>query len=90
MIHASYDIILNLRLTIIISYSRVSNALHYDISIFAAPKGNISPSGGDVWVLLISDTKPSDTDLYVCEVNSDPAIKSFHSLKGELNFVICD
>lgn len=32
-----------------------------------APKGK-TPTGGDVWVLLISDTKPSDSDLYVCEV----------------------
>lgn len=47
-----------------------------------APKGKI-PVGGDVWVLLIRETKPSDSDLYVCEVNSDPPIKSFHPLKGK-------
>lgn len=47
-----------------------------------APKGK-TPSGGDVWVLLITDTKPTDSDLYVCEVNSNPPIKSFHPLKGE-------
>ncbi|XP_055857089.1 Ig-like and fibronectin type-III domain-containing protein 2 [Episyrphus balteatus] len=37
-------------------------------------------SGGDVWVLLIKNTKPSDTDIYACEVNSDPVIRSFQSL----------
>lgn len=47
-----------------------------------APKGK-TPTGGDVWVLLISDTKPTDSDTYTCEVNSDPPIKSFHSLKGK-------
>lgn len=47
-----------------------------------APKGK-TPSGGDVWVLLITDTKPTDSDLYVCELNSDPPIKSFHSLRGK-------
>lgn len=51
---------------------------------FSAPKGK-TPTGGDVWVLLITDTKPSDSDLYICEVNSDPPIKSFHSLKGTTN-----
>lgn len=45
-----------------------------------APKGK--PSGGDVWVLLIQDTKPSDSNLYVCEVNTNPPVKSFHQLKG--------
>lgn len=48
-----------------------------------------SASGGDVWVLLIKDTKPSDTDLYVCEVNSDPPVKSFHPLKGKYSFFCC-
>lgn len=47
----------------------------------SAPKGK-TPSSGDVWVLLITDTKPTDTDLYVCEVNSNPPIKTFHALKG--------
>lgn len=41
-----------------------------------------APSGGDVWVLAIKNTRPSDTDLYVCEVNSEPPFKSFHPLKG--------
>lgn len=32
-------------------------------------------------MLLIKNAQPSDTDLYVCEVNSDPPITSFHPLK---------
>lgn len=48
----------------------------------AAPTGQ-APTGGDVWVLLIKNVRPSDTDVYVCEVNSDPALRSFHPLKGE-------
>lgn len=37
--------------------------------------------GGDVWVLLIKNVKPEDSDVYVCEINSSPAIKSFHPLR---------
>lgn len=37
--------------------------------------------GGDVWVLLIKNVKPQDSDVYVCEVNSLPVIKSFHPLR---------
>lgn len=37
-------------------------------------------SGGDVWVLLIKNTKSSDSDVYTCEVNSDPVLRSFQSL----------
>lgn len=40
------------------------------VFFFLAPKGK-TPSGGDVWVLLITDTKPSDSDLYVCEVRDE-------------------
>lgn len=36
---------------------------------------------GDVWVLLIKSVKLSDTDVYVCEVNSDPVLRSFHTLQ---------
>ncbi|GFG31451.1 hypothetical protein Cfor_07805, partial [Coptotermes formosanus] len=35
---------------------------------------------GDVWVLVIKDAKPSDSGLYVCEVNSSPPLRSFHKL----------
>lgn len=58
-----------------------------DLTPFLAPKSK-TPNGGDVWVLLITDTKPIDSDLYVCEVNSNPPIKSFHSLKGIFNHSI--
>ncbi|CAH0563601.1 unnamed protein product [Brassicogethes aeneus] len=38
------------------------------------------PSGGDVWVLFIKNPKPSDSGIYVCEVNSNPIVRSFHKL----------
>lgn len=41
------------------------------------------PSGGDVWVLVIKYAKPSDSGIYVCEVNSNPIVHSFHKLSGE-------
>jgi hypothetical protein len=50
--------------------------------LFAAPKKR-EPNGGDVWVLLIKDTKLTDADVYVCEVNSDPVISSFHPLMSK-------
>lgn len=61
---------------------RCARPLNRFLSPLPAPKGK-TPSGGDVWVLLIKDTKPTDTGLYVCEVNSDPPFKSFHPLKGK-------
>ncbi|XP_060866861.1 Ig-like and fibronectin type-III domain-containing protein 1 [Metopolophium dirhodum] len=36
--------------------------------------------GGDVWVLSIKNVKFNDSGLYACEVNSDPVVRSFHSL----------
>ncbi|XKL66935.1 hypothetical protein PGB90_010355 [Kerria lacca] len=36
--------------------------------------------GGDVWVLRIKLTKASDSGIYVCEVNSEPIVRSFHKL----------
>ncbi|XP_021707105.1 Ig-like and fibronectin type-III domain-containing protein 1 [Aedes aegypti] len=45
-----------------------------------SPKGR-SPLGGDVWVLLIKDARQNDSDVYVCEVNSDPVVRSFHPLR---------
>lgn len=57
--------------------------LHFNVCNILAPKSKTN-GGGDVWVLLITDTKPTDTDLYICEVNSNPPIKSFHSLKGDI------
>ncbi|XP_050297664.1 Ig-like and fibronectin type-III domain-containing protein 1 [Anthonomus grandis grandis] len=38
------------------------------------------PSGGDVWVLVIKNSRPSDSGIYVCEVNSNPIVRSFHKL----------
>jgi hypothetical protein len=40
-------------------------------------------AGGDVYVLSIADVTTEDQGLYVCEVNSDPPVKSFHELKGQ-------
>lgn len=42
-------------------------------------------TGGDVWVLSIKNVKFNDSGLYACEVNSDPVVRSFHSLSGKLN-----
>lgn len=41
-------------------------------------------TGGDVWVLSIKNVKFNDSGLYACEVNSDPVVRSFHSLSGKL------
>lgn len=41
------------------------------------------PTGGDVWVLVIKNSKPSDSGIYVCEVNSNPIVRSFHKLSGK-------
>lgn len=40
-----------------------------------------SSTGGEVYVLLIKNVTVNDTDMYVCEVNSDPVLKSFHPLQ---------
>jgi len=42
-------------------------------------------TGGDVWVLSIKNVRFNDSGLYACEVNSDPVVRSFHSLSGKLN-----
>lgn len=45
-----------------------------------------------MWVLVIKDAKPSDSGIYVCEVNSSPILRSFHKLSGEYSrtsTVIC-
>jgi len=36
--------------------------------------------GGDVYVLQILNVTHNDTGLYVCEVNTDPPLRSFHRL----------
>ena len=37
-------------------------------------------TGGDVYVLQIANVTHKDSGLYVCEVNTDPALSSFHEL----------
>ncbi|KAK6628150.1 hypothetical protein RUM43_001962 [Polyplax serrata] len=37
-------------------------------------------NGGDVWVLVIKNANATDSGIYVCEVNSDPIVRSFHKL----------
>lgn len=36
--------------------------------------------GGDVWALVIKNVKPSDAGLYMCELNTEPPVRSFHKL----------
>lgn len=60
--------------------NRVTNDKRISVLHDQAPAGR-KQVGGDVWVLLIKNIKPSDTDVYVCEVNSDPVIQSFHPLR---------
>lgn len=36
--------------------------------------------GGDVWALVIRSVKPSDAGLYMCELNTEPPVRSFHKL----------
>lgn len=36
--------------------------------------------GGDVWALVIKSVKPSDSGLYMCELNIEPPVRSFHRL----------
>ncbi|XP_055693632.1 Ig-like and fibronectin type-III domain-containing protein 1 [Lutzomyia longipalpis] len=60
--------------------NRVTSDKRISILHDDSPKGR-TPTGGDVWVLLIRDAKPTDTDVYVCEVNSDPVLRSFHPLR---------
>jgi hypothetical protein len=62
--------------------NRVTNDKRISILHDDEPKDRDKKAvGGDVWVLLIKNVKPEDSDVYVCEVNSSPKIKSFHSLR---------
>ncbi|XP_026741674.1 Ig-like and fibronectin type-III domain-containing protein 2 isoform X2 [Trichoplusia ni] len=36
--------------------------------------------GGDVWALVIKAVKASDAGLYMCELNTEPPVRSFHRL----------
>jgi len=58
---------------------RILCSVHTPYSIF------FRFTGGDVWVLSIKNVKFNDSGLYACEVNSDPVVRSFHSLSGKLN-----
>ena len=40
----------------------------------------IHDEGGDVYVLAISDVVHTDSGTYVCEINTEPATRSFHQL----------
>ena len=46
--------------------------------------GTEVPSGGDVWVLVVKNSQQTDSGIYVCEVNSNPIVRSFHRLSGKL------
>ncbi|XP_055528945.1 Ig-like and fibronectin type-III domain-containing protein 1 [Wyeomyia smithii] len=60
--------------------NRVTSDKRISILHDDSPNGR-TPLGGDVWVLLIKDARLNDTDVYVCEVNSDPVVRSFHPLR---------
>lgn len=61
--------------------NRVTSDKRISILHDEAPVKKTETLGGDVWVLLIREVKPTDTDVYVCEINSDPVIQSFHPLR---------
>lgn len=62
--------------------NRVTNDKRISVLHDNAPSDSKKKAvGGDVWVLLIKNVKPEDSDVYVCEVNSSPVIKSFHPLR---------
>jgi len=37
--------------------------------------------GGQVYVLLVTKVNVKDAGMYICELNSDPVVRSFHELK---------
>lgn len=53
----------------------------YTSHILLVGKKKKIAQGGEVYVLLIKNVNPDDTDVYVCEVNSDPMLRSFHPLR---------
>ncbi len=61
--------------------NRVTNDKRISVLHDDAPRDGKKKVGGDVWVLLIKNVKPEDSDVYVCEVNSSPKIRSFHPLR---------
>lgn len=47
------------------------------------PKGRNLETGGEVWVLLIKTLKTNDSGAYICELNTDPVLRSIHILTGK-------
>lgn len=60
--------------------NRVTADKRFDVLHDAVTSEEQVMSGGDVWVLVIKEAKPSDSGIYVCEVNSSPILRSFHKL----------
>ncbi|KAK7792924.1 hypothetical protein R5R35_008001 [Gryllus longicercus] len=60
--------------------ARVTADRRFDVLHDAVPPEEKINSGGDVWVLVIKETKAADAGIYVCEVNSNPVVRSFHKL----------
>ncbi|XP_065358816.1 Ig-like and fibronectin type-III domain-containing protein 2 isoform X1 [Calliphora vicina] len=58
---------------------RVTSDLRISVLHDESPKGRIE-TGGEVWVLLIKKLKPSDSGSYICELNSEPVLRSIHIL----------
>ncbi|XP_049803084.1 Ig-like and fibronectin type-III domain-containing protein 1 isoform X1 [Schistocerca nitens] len=60
--------------------ARVTGDRRFDVLHDGVAPEELSISGGDVWVLVIRNAMPSDSGIYVCEVNSNPIVRSFHKL----------
>lgn len=60
--------------------ARVTADRRFDVLHDAVPPEEKISSGGDVWVLVVKEAKASDAGIYVCEVNSNPVVRSFHKL----------
>lgn len=50
---------------------------------YTDPKGRNLETGGEVWVLLIKTLKTNDSGAYICELNTDPVLRSIHILTGK-------
>ncbi|ALC43811.1 CG17839 [Drosophila busckii] len=44
------------------------------------PKGRNLETGGEVWVLLIKSLRTNDSGAYICELNTEPVLRSIHIL----------
>lgn len=73
--------------TVLYSIGRVCRSDHYTNNYVLDPKGRLE-SGGEVWVLLIKQLKLSDSGSYVCELNTDPILRSIHILNGKYSVYI--